>query len=978
MVHLLLLLGLSPLLHTASAFAPAPSLTGQEPTRVLITQRDGQARLRRGPAWQSFVQGEGKGWQARFDEATGTAHRAWGAGIPIGPTQTAAQVEAGMRAFFLRNPALLGGVSPDDLHLGRAQQSGDRWIVRFDRVVRVSPAAEKGRVVGRDAALDLVRLPAANADLPSALGELAAAGEPVVWKGGVEVRLQQGRLVMLGIDTHPAADTVAPLPAISADAAIQLAISEGLAPEAEHLVEGAVLVVLPLETDAGLEYRLSWMVRSRTGLLAAAAPVGIWRSLVDAQTGELLAQYNEVRYASGTVYGTHDTRVPNGDMSTSAFPWMDITSGGGSTTTDEDGKWSLSGSSFTATLEGDWVTVENSSGGEGSLTWSSGSATWTTTAATQAEIDTFLFQNQIHVWGVTWAPELDISNQQMAALVNINDVCNAYYDGNVNFYKSGSGCNNTGQMADVSYHEWGHGFHAYCADTWSVDGSVGEGAGDAVSFFNTGDSEIAPYFMTSGDSIRDAGPNRAYPDDIVGEVHEDGLIFAGAIWDLWGLLDGSLGAEDGYATSVTLFKETLKANPTIEVTYDELVAADDDDADLSNGTPNQCEIIEAFGPHGLGPTGGTGALLGLYHPPVENQPPTATSYPLDAELLNYAPGCVESTLSDAVVRYSIDGGATWSEAPLTASATGVAGAIPAVAPGTVVTYYIEAQSSDGAAVTAPTGGEINPFSFFVGELVEISCFDFEDDDGGFTHELLSGSDGEGADDWVWSRPRGAGGDPSEAVSGTKVWGNDLGGGNFNGQYQENKTNRLTSPAIDTSGYERVFLQYRRWLQVEDGYFDKASIYANDAVVWQNHESSRSVGDEHTADDQWALHTLELPAADSTALGWEIESDAGLNFGGWTLDDVCVYGYVAPVEPIDSGDPEDSGTPDGDTGGAGDGPGGEGDGGASDLVGGGAGKGGFTVCGCSSSSGAGGATGSAGLVLGAAALLLRRRRPSERA
>uniref|UniRef100_UPI00325FA66F hypothetical protein n=1 Tax=Sphingomonas sp. TaxID=28214 RepID=UPI00325FA66F len=42
--------------------------------------------------------------------------------------------------------------------------------------------------------------------------------------------------------------------------------------------------------------------------------------------------------------------------------------------------------------------------------------------------------------------------------VNINQTCNAVWNGSaVNFYKSGGGCNNTGEIAGVFLHEWGHG-----------------------------------------------------------------------------------------------------------------------------------------------------------------------------------------------------------------------------------------------------------------------------------------------------------------------------------------------------------------------------------------------------------------------------------------------------------------------------------------------------------------------------------------
>ena len=55
---------------------------------------------------------------------------------------------------------------------------------------------------------------------------------------------------------------------------------------------------------------------------------------------------------------------------------------------------------------------------------------------------------------------------KITSTVNINDSCNAYYDGNVNFFQKGGGCNNTGRIADVNYHEWGHGVHYSAAGSY--------------------------------------------------------------------------------------------------------------------------------------------------------------------------------------------------------------------------------------------------------------------------------------------------------------------------------------------------------------------------------------------------------------------------------------------------------------------------------------------------------------------------------
>ena len=164
-----------------------------------------------------------------------------------------------------------------------------------------------------------------------------------------------------------------------------------------------------------------------------------------------------------------------------------------------------------------------------------------------------------------------------------------------------------------------------------------------------------------------------------------------------------------------------------------------------------------------------------------------------------------------------------------------------------------------ASSKAPRGGEINPYTLYVGGLTEVYCEDFEDSDGGFTHELVAGQNEEGADDWMWGTPIGLG-DPDFAFSGNKVWGNDLGGGQYNGEYQNQKHNRLNSVEIEVGDAEELkLLQYRRWLNVEDGYYDQANILANGDEVWTNHSTVEAVGDEHHRDDQWMLHSVPITA-----------------------------------------------------------------------------------------------------------------------
>lgn len=855
---------------------------GQEPVRIRRVHTERQHSLRHAPAWQGFTATTGAGWQVVFDERTGTPHRAWGPGIDLGHVADGDHAAAALQQLLADHPGL-AGVPARSLKLGHAAYDSvkNRWFVRLDQTV---PGANQ--VWGNQ---------------EGTLEHFAQHGAPVVWRGAVEAWIQHDRLTMLSIDTYPEAAQVPTTPALDAQQAIDAAINLGPAADQAHDIDGAVLVVLPQEVAGGLSHDLAWMVRTRSGGTGSGVLPGHWVSFIDAQTGALLNVHNQVRYLQGTVLGRHDTRTVDGDFSTSALPNLYVDGDNGeSTTTDLDGEFEIEGAtSFSGDLDGEYFRVVNDDGREGALAWSSSVATWGEEDATQAEIDSFVFLNITQRWATEYAYDVSLTTYKIRSTVNIGESCNAYYDGNVNFFSKGDGCNNTARILDVNIHEWGHGLHYSAASSNYLDGSVGEGAGDTLAVLNTGDPVMAPYFLESGSGIREVASDRSYPDDIVGEVHADGLIYAGAMWDTWAELESTIGEDAAYDVVSRLFVEGLQFNPELSETYDAMVAADDDNGDLSDGTPNQCAILDGFAPHGLGP-GGASNIVDLSHPMLGNQAAGVEGYEVAADLVNLAPECVDLGVDRAEVVYSTDGGESWDSAALSGSVDEVTGLIPAVADGAVVTYYVEVETADGTTVRAPQGGTINPTTFVVGEMTELYFEDFEDDDGGYSHELVSGEETDGADDWQWGTPVGLAGDPDFAYSGTRIWGNDLGGdwdGNqFNGEYQNDKVNRLASPSIEVPTEGVVVLQFRRWLNVEDGYFDQAKVSVNDEVVWTNHGSSQNRGDEHHEDAQWALETVQIPAElledGEIEVSWSIHSDQGLTMGGWNIDDVGVYELTA--------------------------------------------------------------------------------------
>ncbi len=830
---------------------------GQAPQRVMRFHVGEQARLGKQIAWQQFQQGPGHGWKARFDQRTGLPYRAWGKGIDLdlGAAPTAALVESRVRGILRDHPGLLG-MDVDELVLGRSGRVDrtDTWYLRLDQ----------------------------HHD-----------GVPV-YRSSVELRVRFGKLVMLGVKTHPDIPELG-TPQLSEETAREVAIELGPMPYHPHQAGDARLVVLPYHQGSGLAYALAWEVRSDT-----FEPRAKWVSWVDAHTGELLAVQDELLRTERTVYATHDARYPGSEMVTSPVPSLPVWSDDGSAGyTDEYGVVDLDGDSFTSTLQGEHFQVYNSGGREGELSFTGTEGTWDSASADPSEIDSYVFLHHVRDWALEFAPENPISSYRLDSYVNVSDAtCNAWFDGNVNFgpEHTGHGCNSTARIADVNYHEWGHGFHYWGHQSGYFDGTASEAIADTMSFLQTEDPVLAPYFWINySGGIRDVSELHVYPDDVVNQVHEDGLILGGAIWDLLGILKRDLGDEEGWRLTSQLYADAVPAGFTITEAFDDFVVADDDDGDLSNGTPHYCQLLEAFTPHGIGPTGST-SLVALSHEPLANQVDSEGEYAVTVTADDVTGECFDVSFDSGRLWYSVNEGETWEYAGLSAGDGVLEGAIPAQEAGSVVLYYIDVVTDDGGDATVPSGGDINPFSFAVGEQVELYFEDFEADDGGYTHELLEGQETEGADDWMWGTPLGMGGDPDFAYSGDHIWGNDLGGGNYNGQYQNEKLNQLSSGSISVAPYNELLVQFQRWLQVEDGYYDQANVLVDGAVAWTNHATTQNLGDEHHEDEQWALASVMADDPDldgAIQIAWQIDSDQGLYFAGWNLDDVAVYAPPTP-------------------------------------------------------------------------------------
>jgi len=198
---------------------------------------------------------------------------------------------------------------------------------------------------------------------------------------------------------------------------------------------------------------------------------------------------------------------------------------------------------------------------------------------------------------------------QVVANVNLNDVCNAFWNGRaVNFFQSGSrtlpngksvGCSNTGEIADVVYHEWGHGLHQ---NTGGIrDRAFSEGIGDTVAQLITGSADVGPGFFSDGRPVRNLDANYMYPPkDDEREVHKEGLIFGSTYYHLTKALIEKYGNEVGRATARQWFLKMLYTASQYTDTYEAILALDTDPfAGEDVRGSNFCLINTTFARHGL-------------------------------------------------------------------------------------------------------------------------------------------------------------------------------------------------------------------------------------------------------------------------------------------------------------------------------------------------------------------------------------------
>ncbi|MCK6455580.1 MAG: S8 family serine peptidase [Phycisphaerae bacterium] len=144
---------------------------------------------------------------------------------------------------------------------------------------------------------------------------------------------------------------------------------------------------------------------------------------------------------------------------------------------------------------------------------------------------------------------------------------------------------------------------------------------------------------------------------------------------------------------------------------------------------------------------------------------------------------------------------------------------------------------------------------------------------------------EGA--WAFGQPQGLGGDPVQGFTGPYVFGYNLAGA-----YPDNLPARyLTMQPFNCTGLYRVTLKFARWLGVENGAYDNASIeVSTDGAIWSTVFAHSGADLQETAWSQQSYNISQYADNQPFVLvRWGMgPTDSNTTFSGWNIDDVSIW------------------------------------------------------------------------------------------
>ena len=652
--------------------------------------------------------------------------------------------------------------------------------------------------------------------------------------------------------------------------------------------------------------------------------------VIDAKTGEILHQETKICNAvAGRVTG-NATAGYGADACANevitGIPHARVVTDTTVAYTDADGNYSIAagaaGATYTTTLVGRWFTTTNNSGATLSLSTTANDGTnWSpvfnsanTVEAERAQVNAYIMANRSRDMVVAASPNFPtVSTQGSSFQVNCNlaNTCNAYYTGDtINFYLAGGGCNNTA-FGDVVGHEYGHNC---VAKGGSGQGAYGEGMGDIFGFLLSDSPATGVGFQNCSVGIRTAQNTcqfsasgcstgtTAYGATCGSAIHSCGQLISGCVWDLRNRL--AVTYPSTYRALVArLAVNSIPLHGAIstianDITID-FLTLDDDDANISNGTPNYTAINDSFTVHGL--PGPALSLLNISFP--GGQPSLASSTGSTVLTVKIDPISATANASTAKLFAKAGSASAYTAYPMTPGASNTYTVnLPAGTCPSSLAYYVSVQTTAGGTVTSPSSA---PAAFYTVPVADSSTnVGFDEFEG--TGTWTSGAAGDTATTglWVQADPVGTTAQPEDdhtAAPGVKCWftGQGTAGGAVGAADVDGGVTTLVSPTFNCSGYSEVQVSYWRWYSNNAGSNPATNTFpievsADNGVTWVNLETVSQVAGETAAwvQKSFKLNGLITPSAQvkfrfraNDATGAVVEA---------AIDDFRLIGLNCPV------------------------------------------------------------------------------------
>jgi len=445
---------------------------------------------------------------------------------------------------------------------------------------------------------------------------------------------------------------------------------------------------------------------------------------------------------------------------------------------------------------------------------------WNDGNSRQDERDAWTHVNRAHDVILAIDPELTDMDFAITTYVGRTDsYCpgNAWYDfGTLNFCDGDTPFANTATIGSIVYHEYCHAVTDKIYGYYDPPVDVDEASSDFYANLLTGDSVIARGYWQGacGTGVRNSDNNLVYPDDWTGHNHESGQILAGVFWDAWQGLADELPPEEALDLICSLWHGSRVLGQPMDMPESVawLFVVDDDNGDLTDGTPHWQILAAAATAHGFEPPP-INYGIEIVHEPISDGIPVDGAFAVTATVTSSR----EPLLPNSV-RLIFSMGSRWFSVPLASQGDDLySGEIPATLCSGSACYYLAASDVAGHTVTLPPEGPIAPYCFHVLGNTLVVFEDFEMDTG-----WTVGWPGDDAYSgvWEWADPDlvdGSGlisqpGDDYTPDPGHLCFVTGAAAGSGPGSYDvDGGTTSLVSPAYDLSGLETASVAFQAWI-----------------------------------------------------------------------------------------------------------------------------------------------------------------------